>query len=630
MNFTNSTFKIIGLLILSFFIFLGVLVLVFFLYLKVSLPSIAKLKNYQPKQTNLIVDYQDRVVGYLGEERRIYVPINKIPPHVIKAFLAAEDANFYKHRGIDFFSLMRAFVKNIISGKIVQGGSTITQQVAKSLLLTPERTLSRKIKEMFLAWQIEKHLTKDEILNIYLNHIYLGEGAYGVEAASLTYFGKHVWELSIPEAAVLAGLPPSPVRYSPLNNPTLALERRNYVLRRMAEVGFITEDQLNRYLKEPLLLNPKNVNIPAYAGYFIDVVKAELESVLPKERLEQGGLRIKLTMNVDWQRVGYLNLVNKLKQLYPKGNPPEVSAVCLDNRDGGVRFLTGGKDYLYSTYNRAVLGKRQPGSAFKPFIWAQALETGVVSQDAVIPDEPITLPGANAGEDWSPGNYDGKYLGPVSLKQAVAQSRNTVSVRLALMLGTDRLVDLVRKMEFKFPMPINLSIALGTYELTPLELTTAYTIFPTLGNKLKPRFIEAIYDQIYGGKLIYQSQQESKPAFSPQTMSIMNDFLQEVVRSGTGRCALALGLPVGSKTGTTQEYRDAWFIGFTADSTCGVWVGYDKGATLGKGETGGKIACPLWVSLMQGIKHEAKPLPVYIPPADVLSNSTTGDTSGAN
>jgi len=626
----NSTLKIIGLLALSFFIFLGIVVLVFFLYLKISLPSISKLKNYNPQQANLIVDSQDRVVGYLGEVRRIYVPINKIPPHVIKAFLAAEDANFYKHKGIDFISLLRALLKNLAAGKIVQGGSTITQQVVKSLLLSPERTFSRKIKEIFLAWQIEKHLTKDEILNIYLNHIYFGEGAYGVESASLTYFGKHVWELSIPEAAVLAGLPASPVRYSPLNNSTLALERRNYVLRRMAEVGFITENQLKHYLQTLLIVNPKNVNIPAYAGYFLDIVKDELNSILLKERLQQGGLRIKLTMDVNWQRVGYIYLVNKLKQLYSKGNPPEIAAVCVDNRDGGVRFLLGGKDYLSSTYNRAVLGKRQPGSAFKPFIWAQALETGVVSPDVVIPDEPITLPGADAGQDWSPGNYDGKFLGPVSLRQGLAQSRNTVSVRLALMLGSDRLADLVRKMEFKFPMPLNLSIALGTYELTPLELTTAFTIFPTLGNKLKPRFIEAVYDQIYAGRLIYQNQPESRPVFSPQTMSIMNDFLQEVVRSGTGRCALALGIPVGAKTGTTQEFRDAWFVGFTADFTCGVWVGYDKGATLGKGETGGKIACPLWLSLMQATNHQPKPLPVYMPPTEIAPDSTGIETKEPN
>lgn len=614
----NSVLKIIGLILLTFFLFLGIIVLILFLYLKISLPSISQLKNYNPKQAILIVDNQGKVIGYLGEERRIYVPLEKIPDHVIKAFIAAEDANFYKHRGIDFFSLVRALFKNLVSGRIVQGGSTITQQVTKSLLLTPERTFSRKFKELILAWQIEKHLTKDEILNIYLNHIYLGEGAYGVEAASLTYFGKHVWELDLLEAATIAGLPPAPARFSPLNNPNGALARRNYVLRRMAEVGFISWEQANYLMTKPLQLNPKNVNIPAHSAYFIDVVRAELERLLPKGALEWGGFKVVTTLDVDWQKRGTENLVSSLLRQHP-GDPPEVAAVCISNEDGGVRYLLGGRDYFKSSYNRAILGKRQPGSSFKPFIWAEAFEKGLLTPNSVLPDEPIILPGADAGKDWSPGNYDGKYMGPMNLKQALALSRNTIAVRIAVILGVDDLRDMVKRLEFDFTQPINLSIALGTYELTPLELTTAYTVFPTLGAKWKPRFIEAIYDKIHDGREIYRSQPENKQVYSPATMSIMNEFLQEVVRSGTGRCASALGVPVGGKTGTTQDYRDAWFIAFTADYTCGVWVGYDKARTLHRGETGGRIACPLWLALMQARTHAPKPIPTYTPPIEVGS-----------
>ncbi|MFN3568240.1 MAG: transglycosylase domain-containing protein [Caldimicrobium sp.] len=585
------------------------------------MPSISKLKNYYPKQSIVIVDIQGQIVGYIGDERRIFVPLNKIPPHVINAFLAAEDAQFYKHKGIDFFSIIRALFKNIISGKIVQGGSTITQQVTKSLLLSPERSFTRKIKEMFLAWQIEKHLTKDEILTIYLNHIYLGEGAYGVEAASLTYFGKHVWELNLLEAATLAGLPPAPSKYNPLSNPRAALIRRNYVIKRMEEVGFISSDLAKDLINSPLILNPKNVNKPAHHAYFIDVIKSELEKIFPKDVLEQGGFIVKTTLDADWEKKGYENLNTWFTKNY-KEDPPEMAAVCLNNSDGGVRVLIGGRNYLQSSYNRAILGKRQAGSAFKPFIWAEALEEGVVSPNSVISDEPITLPGADAGRDWSPGNYDGKYMGPLSLKDGLAYSRNTIAVRLAVLLGLDNLHNLIRKLELKFPLPLNLSLALGTYEISPLELTAAFTVFPNLGQKVTPFFIEEIYDKIYDGKLIYKRDPQIISVFSANTASIMNEFLEAVIRYGTGACALALGVPVGGKTGTTQDYKDAWFIGFTAEYTCGVWVGYDKGKTLQKGETGGRVACPLWLTLMQAKKHKKIPLPKYVQIEEQQSNAT--------
>jgi len=614
-------FKFIGTLILTLVLFLGILLLVISLYLKISLPSISQLKNYRPKQTNVVIDVHGNLIGYIGKKRRIFVPLKKIPPHVIKAFIAAEDANFYKHKGIDFLSVLRALYKNIVHGRIVQGGSTITQQVVRALLLSPERTIQRKIKEIILAWQIEKYLTKDEILTIYLNHIYLGEGAYGVEAAALTYFNKHVWELNLNEAAVIAGLPPAPSRYSPLKNPKLAIVRRNYVLRRMAEVGYISWDTAKYISSQPIILNPKNVNIPIYAAYFIDAVKTELSQILSPEIIEQGGLKIQTTLDLEWAKRAYENAIRTLNRLFFNRKSPEIAAVCLNNEDGGVRVLIGGKNYAQSSFNRAILAKRQPGSAFKPFIWATAIDDGILLPDSTIPDEPIVLPGVNNGKDWSPKNYDNKYMGPVSLKDGLAYSRNTVSVRIALLLGLDKIKEMLEKLEFRFNHSINYSIALGTYEVTPLELTKAYTIFPNMGVLVKPYFIEKIYDKIYASsKILYQHSLENKPLISAHTAYVMNDFMQAVVQYGTGTCAKKLGVPVAGKTGTTEEYKDAWFVGYTPRYTCGVWVGYDKNKTLKKGETGGRVACPIWLSIMEGTTHEYQEFPIYVP-FEILSKT---------
>ncbi len=585
-----------------------------YLYLKATLPNIAKLKKYHPVQTNLILDTHGEIIGFLGQKKRIFVPLDKIPKHVIYAFIAAEDAHFFHHKGIDFWGLLRALYKNIVAGKIVQGGSTITQQVVKALLLTPKRTIERKVKELFLAWQIEKYLTKQEILTIYLNHIYLGQGAYGVEAAALTYFSKHVWELNLNEAAVIAGLPPAPSRFNPIANMKLAIMRRNYVLKRMAEEGYISWKLAKKIMREPIKLKPMDINIPLYAAYFIDALKREIPKYFPEVWLMQGGLTIKTTLDKRWQKRAYKAALRTLKRLFPKRKQlPEFAVVCMSNADGGVRVLIGGKDFRKSPFNRAILGKRQIGSAFKPFIWAEALEKGVLSPDAVIPDDPIIIQGINNGKDWAPQNYDGKYMGPMDIKTALAYSRNTVAVRIALLLGIENLKDLLKRLDFKIPKYLNYSLALGSYEVTPLRIARAYTNFPNLGIMVKPKFVESIWDSIYNRKkILYQKRLEAKRVFSEYTAGIMNDFLEDVVQIGTGRCARRLGIPAAGKTGTTQDYKDAWFIGYTADYTCAVWVGYDKEKSLGRGRTGGRIACPIWLSVMQSTSLPNKPIPKYL------------------
>lgn len=624
----KSLFKLFGFLFLVFLLFISILITVAYLYLKINLPSINRLKNYRPVQTNLIIDTNGKVIGFLGQKKRIFVPLNKIPSHVIHAFIAAEDARFYEHKGIDFLSLLRALYKDIVAGKIVQGGSTITQQVVRNLLLSPERTIQRKIKEMILAWQIEKYLTKDEILTIYLNHIYLGEGAYGVEAASLTYFNKHVWELNLNEAAVLAGLPRAPSLYDPIKNPKLAISRRNYVLRRMAEVGYISWETAKKLSKQPIKLNPRNISIPAYTGYFIDAVKQELKRILPSQILYRGGLTIQTTLDLDWQKKAYKNALITLKRIFKNKKLPQLAVVCMDNRNGGVRVLIGGNDYLKTPFNRVILAKRQVGSAFKPFVWAEALEKGIITPYTVLPDDPIIIQKINNGKDWAPENYDGKYWGPIDVKTALAHSRNVVAVRIALLLGLQNIKEISKALEFNLPKNINYSIALGAYELTPLEVVKAYTIFPNLGKMVEPRFIEAIYDGIYEKHLIYKNIPEFKPVISSLTAGIMNDFLMEVVKNGTGKCALKLGVPSGGKTGTTENYKDAWFIGYTPAYTCGVWVGYDKPKTLGRGATGGRIACPVWLSVMKSTKLHPEEIPIYRISPEEISESLTSIEPG--
>ena len=607
-------FKLSLLLFLISLLTISLIGTALYLYLKATLPNIQSLKYYHPIQTNLILDTNGKIIGFLGEKKRIFVPLNKIPKHVILAFIAAEDAHFFEHKGIDFLGILRALYKDIIAGKIVQGGSTITQQVVKCLLLTPERTIERKIKEMFLAWQIEKYLTKEEILTIYLNHIYLGRGAYGVEAAALTYFGKHIWELDLNEAAVLAGLPPAPSRYNPIVNMNAAIKRRNYVLKRMAEEGFISWELAEKVMKQPIKLHPMDINIPLYAAYFIDALKREFPKYFPEQKLLYGGFTIKTTLDKDWQKKAYKSALETLRRLFPdRKDLPEFAVICISNKDGAVRVLIGGKDFRKSPFNRAVLGKRQIGSAIKPFIWAQALEKGIIIPSSIIPDDPIIIQGIDKGKDWAPQNYDGKYMGPIDVKNAIAHSRNTVAVRIALLLGIDNLKELLTRLDLKLPKFLNYSLALGSYEMTPLEVVRIYSNFPNLGIMVYPFFVESVWNKIYDrSEIVYQHKLKPKRVFSEYTAGIMNDFLEAVVDIGTGRCAKKLGVPVAGKTGTTQNYNDAWFIGYTADYTCAVWVGYDKEKTLGKEKTGGKVACPIWLSVMKSIPHLNKPIPKHI------------------
>ncbi|NPA49372.1 MAG: penicillin-binding protein 1A [Thermodesulfobacteria bacterium] len=577
---------------------LGIILAGVLFYLSLGLPDISKLINYEPPAATQVLDRHGEVLAYWYKERRFPVPLSQMPPYLIQAFVAAEDSRFFEHRGVDFWGILRAALVDIKARRIVQGGSTITQQVARSLLLSRERSFVRKLKEVILAWKIDSALTKDEILYLYLSHIYLGAGAYGVEAAARTYFGKHVWELTLPEAALIAGLTPAPSRYNPLKNPQLALKRRAYVLRRMAEEGYISWEEAEKAIKSPLNLNPADFSPRKEALYFLERLRAELEQNFGKS-LYTGGFTIYTTLDLTWQEAAEKALkrqVQAIARRNRKKNLPQGAIVCLENGTGALRILVGGTDYHKSQFNRAIQARRQPGSAFKPLLWALALEKRLANVATKIVDEPVVFPGARPEDYWQPRNFDKTYLGPISFRTALVHSRNTVAVKLAYAVGLSDLLTFARTLGIESPLAPDYSVALGSSGVSLLELTRAYTVFTNQGFLTKESLVESIFDR--HGKEVPLEFEPERPVLSPETAYFMTFLLKEVVRTGTGRCARALRVPAGGKTGTTDNYHDAWFIGFTKEVTCGVWLGYDNFKPLGRRETGGRAACPLWLKVM--------------------------------
>ncbi len=603
---------------------LSIILGLIYFYLSLGLPDISSLKNYRPPAVTEVLDRRGEPLAYWYKEKRFPVPLSQMPPYLIQAFVSAEDARFYEHKGVDFLGILRAAIKDIKARAIVQGGSTITQQVVRSLLLSKKKSFIRKLKEAILAWEIDAALSKDEILNIYLNQIYLGAGAYGVEAAARTYFDKHVWELTLPEAALIAGLTPAPSRYNPLRNPRLALKRRAYVLRRMAEEGYITLEEAQKAAKAPLILHPADFSPNPLAGYFLDVLRSRLERRLGEEELLTGGYTIYTTLDLNWQEAAQEILQKKLKDI-PRRHPgqkriPQGAIVCFDNATGGVRILIGGRDYEESQYNRALQARRQPGSAFKPIIWSTALEKRLVNVSSLLVDEPVVLPGSKPDSYWQPKNFDHDYLGPISLRTALVHSRNTIAVKLALAIGLPDLRQTATLFGITSPISPDYSIALGSSGVSLFEITHAYTVFPNQGYLVKPRFVESIFDR--DGKEIPLFKTEKRPVISRETAYIMTYLLEEVIRDGTGRCARKLGVPAGGKTGTTDNYHDAWFIGFTKEVTCGVWVGYDDLLSLGRLETGARAACPIWLATMERRPQEYSGED-FEPPEDIVFVKTT-------
>lgn len=673
-----------------------------------GIPSIEELTEFKEAVGTKIYADDNTLVGEIKVQKGVFVSIDKMPKHLIDAVVSIEDTRFWKHSGIDYIAIARALLKDIAHIGIKEGGSTITQQLAKVVFLTPEKTLKRKIREASLAVKIEKNLSKKEILELYLNRVYFGHGAYGVEMAAKTYFGKSVKDLNLVESALIAALIKAPATYSPYNNMMRAKDRQETVLMRMEDEGYIKKDEREKAVKQTIYLSSLKRGMETYK-YFIEYVKKYLEEKYDEDAIYKGGMKVYTTLDKNMQAaaqkslqaglreldkrrgwrgpvghkedidvekemkgndiygslimqgddvisglvlkvtdkeavVKYRGLIGKLKVndalwarvvidkktnkqttiknftlqkiLKPgdiirvavknvKGKEinltleqePEVegAVVAMEQKTGFIRVIVGGYDYSKSEYNRAIYAKRQPGSAFKPIIYAAGMDNGFTPA-SIIEDEPVTYTGGEKG-DWIPSNYDNEFHGPTRLRDGLAFSRNVVTVKLLDAIGIGKVIDFTRTLGYTGDIQRDLSIALGTISLTPIELANMYSVFANYGNKPKAIAVKYIADS--KGRVIDSNDPESAQIISQQTAFLITSMMQDVVNYGTGHRIKALGKPVAGKTGTTNEYRDAWFVGYTTGLTSCVWVGFDDVRPLGEKETGSRAASPIWLSFMK-------------------------------
>jgi penicillin-binding protein 1A len=574
-----------------------------FMILPRSLPSVTALEKLEPLRGTKIYDENDDLVTELHVERRIFVPLRQVPRSLRDAVIATEDRRFYYHWGVDPIGIGRAVVQNYRQGRIVEGGSTITQQLAKVLFLTPDRSLERKLKEAVLALEIERRYSKDRILEMYLNQVYFGQGAYGVEAAARTYFGKSVSEVTVREAALLAGLPRAPSAYAPFENPKAARQRRQIVLRQMVEHGVLKEAEALKLAASDLGLIPPERRRTT-GQYFLDHVQQTLEAKYGADMVFKGGLNVYTTLNPSMQlaaeqslRDGLTTLEGRSARARP-GEHPEGAIVTIEPHTGYVRALVGGYDFFRSEFNRAVQARRQPGSAFKTFVYAAALEAGFTPATR-IDDAPVSYAVGPGGTAWKPENYDRRFRGPTTLQQSIEESVNVVTVKLQERVGVNRTIRVARRFGIQSPLSANLSLALGTSDVSLLELTSAYGALANQGVWVAPTVIRQVFDA--GGKLLEENVPQGREAVSPELAYVITHMLRGVVERGTGQAARSLGRPVAAKTGSTNDYSNAWFLGYTPRLVSGVWIGYDRPRSLGREETGGRLAGPIWTSYMTRI-----------------------------
>jgi penicillin-binding protein 1A len=606
-----------------------------------DLPSVQELENFRPSSVTRLLSADGELVGEFFVEKRVPVALGEIPVYLRQAVIATEDRRFYEHAGLDWRGIARAIFKDIRAGRFKEGGSTITQQLAKVLFLNSEKTLTRKLREAILALQIEKRYRKEEILALYLNQIYLGGGAYGVEAAANRYFNKHVWELDLADCALIAGLPKGPTLYSPLVNPDKALARRATVLKSLEATGQITNEQYRQALEEPLRQESTS-DVRTRAPYFISFLRPRLEEALGENLLYRGGLTIQTTLKESWQqaaektlRYGLAELEGRQRIRGQEEEQPQGAVVILDARTGMIRAMVGGRDYDISQFNRATQAYRQPGSAFKPIIYGYALEKGYTQADRIW-DAPVSYP-QPGGNIWEPQNYSGRFEGEITLRKALEISQNIVTIKLLERLGPSPVVDFAHHLGIESVLRPNLSLALGTSEVTLLEMTSVYQVFANGGIWVEPSGVVEVLD--HNGRSLWKANPASRLVLSQETAYILTNMLQGVIQRGTGRGARNLTWLLAGKTGTTENSRDALFMGYSPELVAGVWVGNDSGRSLGEKETGARAALPIWREVMGKVLAEAnredfeKPARVTLLQMDVASgliaNGDCGDVAEA-
>jgi penicillin-binding protein 1A len=567
-----------------------------FLYWTVAdLPSVKLLEEYAPMESSMVYSSDGQLLTELYLERRTFVPYYQIPEHVKKAFISVEDVRFYHHPGVDFIGILRALWHDIKAGGIVEGGSTITQQLARMLFLEPDKSIKRKIKEAALSLMIEKHYTKDEILGMYLNQAYFGTRAYGIEAAAQTYFGKPVKDLTVAEAALLASMPKAPSVYSPFKNPGRARERRAIVLQQMRDNNFIDEMQYREAENTPLPAAPffRKYNAP----YFIEMLRQTLEEKYGKE-LYTSGYKIYSTLDLRMQQIAEEAVNAGLSSIEKRDSQGVQSALlAIDSRTGHIKAMVGGSDFWKNQFNRATQALRQPGSAFKPFVYMTAIEEGTTAEDW-ISDSPVSFRGASAGQRWSPRNYDGKYYGSVTLRTALAKSLNAATIRLAAHVGIENVIEMAQRLGIRSTLQPYLPLALGASDVTLADMVFAYSTF-TSGFRPKPLFYERIVNR--DSVTVEETEPILEELLSEEDVLEMKILLKAVVDEGTATKAKELKRPLYGKTGTTNDYTDAWFIGFDDRLVVGVWVGRDDHRPIGPKETGSRAALPIWIDFMKRV-----------------------------